>query len=140
MVPFQRPRYPGRTLYCLYRQRFLISPIMEELLFRGVLYAPVAERVGSRAAIGLLTVVNSFAHLQYTLETLPVAVLSFLLYCGYVRSLSLFVPITWHITWNLVIYLLYNPSFCALEPYLLLGLLAILTVVDSIWLLGRSGG
>ncbi len=117
----------------------LIWPIMEELLFRGVLYAPVAERVGSRAAIGLLTVVNSFAHLQYTLDTLPVAVLSFLLYCVYVRSLSLIGPIIWHITWNLVMYLVYHPSFHALEPYLLLGLLVILLVVDSVWFLGRSG-
>lgn len=118
----------------------LIGPIMEELLFRGVLYAPVTRRVGSSAAIGLLTVVHSLGHLRYTQETLAaVAVISFLLYCVYVRSLSLFGPIIWHITGNLVVYLFYHTSFYALQPYLLLSLLAILIAVDSIWLLGRSG-
>jgi membrane protease YdiL (CAAX protease family) len=116
----------------------LIWPFLEELLFRGVLYAPVARRVGKRAAIGLLTMVNSLAHLQYTQETLAVAVVSFLLYCLYVRSLSLVGPIIWHITCNLVICLVYRPPFNALEPYLLLGLLVILIVVDAVWLLGRS--
>jgi uncharacterized protein len=115
----------------------LILPILEELLFRGVLYAPVARRVGSPAAIGLLTVVNSLAHLHYTWETLVVAVGFFLLYCVYVRSLSLFGPIIWHITWNLVSHLDYRPSSYALEPYLLLGLLVLLIIVDSVWLLGR---
>jgi membrane protease YdiL (CAAX protease family) len=118
----------------------LIPPIVEELLFRGVLYAPVARRVGSRAAIGLLTVVYSLGHFEYTWETLAaVAVTSFLFYCMYVRSLSLFAPIIWHITWNLMIDLVYSPRCHALEPYLLLGLLVILIVVDSVWLLGRSG-
>ncbi|MGB6068016.1 MAG: ankyrin repeat domain-containing protein [Desulfomonilaceae bacterium] len=134
----QVPVSPGLDAILSVSIVVLIGPILEELLFRGVLYAPVAGRVGSRAAIGLLTMVNSLAHLQYTQETLAVAVVSFLLYCLYVRSLSLFGPIIWHITCNLVIGLVYHHSFCALEPYLLLGLLVILIVVDSVWLLGRS--
>lgn len=53
----------------------LIGPVLEELLFRGILYTPVARKVGVWKAMGLLAVVVSLGHLHYTpAQTLGMAV------------------------------------------------------------------
>lgn len=76
-------------------------PILEEVLFRGILYAPVARKIGAWKAMSLLAVVSSLWHLHYTgTYVLGNIVVSFLLYYGYVKRTSLYVPIIWHIAFN----------------------------------------
>ncbi len=42
-----------------------VIPVLEELLFRGILFTPVARRIGMWKAIGLLTVLGALWHLHF---------------------------------------------------------------------------
>ena len=80
-----------------------IAPFLEELLFRGILYAPVSRRIGSWPGIATLSAVGVLAHLSY--GVIPTAygyVVQFLLYSVYRRSKSLYGPIIWHMALNFV--------------------------------------
>jgi membrane protease YdiL (CAAX protease family) len=117
-------------------------PVLEELLFRGILYAPVARRIGAWKAMGLVSVVGSLSHVHYTaVETLYTIVIFFLLCYGYVRSTSLYGPIIWHATLNFVVFrsevataLTGYVGGQTLDRYYICGLFLLLLVVNSLWL------
>ncbi len=122
------------------------APVLEELLFRGILYTPVARRIGVWKAMGLVSVVGSLNHLHATeVQTLWLFALFFLLCYGYVRSASLYGPIIWHATLNLV---LFRPEVATaftgfvsgqtLDRYYLCGLFLLLVAVNSLWLAMKS--
>lgn len=75
-------------------------PIVEELLFRGLLYAPVARRLGSWKSMLLLALVFYLCHFLYGVHAIPNYVIIVLYYYGYTTSRSLWVPIIWHIFAN----------------------------------------
>ena len=78
-----------------------LGPAAEELLFRGILYAPVARRAGKWKAIMALSLVECLMHTNFGLaESVPQFLFWVLLYYIYVRNESLFVPIILHIGFN----------------------------------------
>lgn len=122
------------------------APVLEELLFRGILYTPVARRIGVWKAMGLVSVVGSLNHLHATeVQTLWLFAFLFLLCYGYVRSASLYGPIIWHATLNFVVF---RPEVATafagyvsgqtLDRYYFCGLFLLLLVVNSLWLTMKS--
>jgi len=78
-----------------------LGPAVEELLFRGILYAPVARRAGKWKAIMALSLVECLMHTNFGLaESVPQFLFWVLPYYIYVRNESLFVPIILHIGFN----------------------------------------
>ena len=78
-----------------------LGPVLEELLWRGVLYVPVAKKIGEWKAISLLPLVMAIAHLGYHAAAIFGGYLFFLsLYLLYRKSESLYGPIIWHISLN----------------------------------------
>ena len=73
-------------------------PVIEELVFRGILYTPVARRLGSWKAMAFLALVFDGMHLDRDgVETVLLYAAGFFLYYGYAKSRSLWVPIIWHV-------------------------------------------
>jgi len=94
----------------------VISPVFEELLWRGILYVPVARKVGTWQAIGLLSFVESLLHLHGGLhETAGHFLYGLLCFYFYKRSRSLYGPIILHIGRNLCVSRLVIGK--ALAPY-----------------------
>lgn len=147
------PAVPGRTIDELMRPLFAayvltvilavsVGPVLEEVLFRGILYPPVARRIGTWKAMALLSVTAALVHLPFTgAASLGHVVISFLLYYGYVKSGSLYGPIIWHITLNL--YVTCSDLAKLLAPYIEIttlgkcyfcGLLLCLVTINAFWL------
>jgi membrane protease YdiL (CAAX protease family) len=78
----------------------LIAPVFEEFLFRGLLFAPVARKFGVWKAMALLALVFDLCHLHWGIEAIPLYLVCFLLYLGYYKCRSLWVPIVWHVSMN----------------------------------------
>jgi membrane protease YdiL (CAAX protease family) len=65
------------TLYAL--SGVLVAPLIEETYFRGILFAALANRVGTLASILIVTIISSLVHLGHMLYVFPVmAVLGFM--------------------------------------------------------------
>jgi membrane protease YdiL (CAAX protease family) len=78
-----------------------LGPATEELLFRGILYAPVARRAGKWKAIIALSLVECLMHTNFGIEqSIPQFLFWILLYHIYVRSESLLSPIILHMAFN----------------------------------------
>lgn len=78
-----------------------ISPVLEELLWRGILYAPVARKVGPWQAAALLSLAEGLLHFQgYLPHTIGHFLSSLLCYYVYKRGKSLYAPIIIHIGYN----------------------------------------
>jgi len=126
------------SVYLLVLAVFVI-PVFEELLFRGILFTPVARRIGMWKAIGLLSVFGALGHLHFNIETIGGVVLWFLLYWIYVRSASLYGSIIWHMAFNFML-LRYAGVLASdidgntLDKYYTCGLLLLLLFVNSVWL------
>ena len=106
-VPFSDPLF--------YFQVALLYPVLEELLFRGVLQGYLSERLAGRAAgplslANLLTsVVFSLAHLIYRSGTTALQVFLPSLVFGYFREryAGLRIPIALHCYYNAGFYFLF---------------------------------
>ena len=80
-----------------------VCPPFEELLWRGILYAPVIRRISKWQAIACLSLTESLLHMPETVEALFWRFLGFLFrYFLYARNRSLYSPIIYHIGWNFV--------------------------------------
>jgi membrane protease YdiL (CAAX protease family) len=88
-----------------------VVPLVEEMLFRGVLYASLLERGGHALAIIVTAVAFAAIHLLAGASTIgPIVQLLLLaLYLGGLRAFtgSLWAPLAAHATWNLVASLVY---------------------------------
>lgn len=75
-----------------------VSPVLEELLWRGILYAPVARKVGTWQAVALLSLAEGLLHFQgYLPHTVGHFLSALLCYYVYKKSESLYAPIIIHI-------------------------------------------
>ncbi len=82
----------------------LFAPLVEEILFRGILY-PAIKRLGfARTALWLTTVLFALSHAN-TMTFLPLVLLSLLLTWLYERTGNLLAPILTHATFNLTNFL-----------------------------------
>lgn len=79
-----------------------VTPLLEELLWRGILYPPVIRRMPKWQTIACLSFAESLSHMQATIEILGLFLWFLLFYFVYVRSKSLYSPIILHIGSNLI--------------------------------------
>lgn len=100
---------------------------IEELVFRGILYAPVARRIGKWTAIVVLAFVECLIHVDIGVsQTIVVFVVFVLLYIIYIRTESLWAPVILHIGINMPLWLPKSmPTWAPLVP---------LIAVDIWWL------
>lgn len=123
-------------------------PICEELVFRGVAFAPVARRAGKWAAIVGLALVESLIHPEFaSLERSVLFVVFVAFYLIYIRTESLWGPVILHIGINLPLWQPYVIATAARDlqastlKFLFIGtpLLALL-ILDVWWLVKFLSG
>lgn len=77
-----------------------VAPVVEEILYRGVLYSPYRKRYGSTAAIIITSVLFSVSH--FGLSFLSTFIGGILLAILYEKTESLISPIIAHVAFNLI--------------------------------------
>ncbi len=77
------------------------APLVEEVLFRGLLYPAAKNHIGSRAAMWLTSLLFAASH-GSLLAAVPLAVFSVMLTWQYERTGNLLSPICTHAVFNLV--------------------------------------
>lgn len=92
------PKGPLGTVVTILLVAF-IAPLVEEVVFRGVLLSALRTRWGDTVGIVSSSVVFGFLHVS-ALAILPIIVLAVFLGLLFVRSRSLYVPIMTHIAFN----------------------------------------
>lgn len=75
----------------------VIAPITEEIMFRGVLYGFLSEKLGTNLAIAINIIIFGFLHPGHHISTGIMAIVFILLYQ---RTKSLIVPMLFHMIWN----------------------------------------
>ncbi len=83
----------------------LAYPILEEWIYRGILYPPLEKAVGRPAAVVLSGVVFQALHLTYGLAWPHYFVGGMILAWVFARSRSLIYPVLLHALWNLLVLL-----------------------------------
>ncbi len=86
-----------------------VGPIIEEIGFRGWLYAPFARKVGRRGAICLTSAIFTYTHFQSLPDKIPIFLIGLILAWLYDRTGSLAAPIVVHMfinSWIIYPYLL----------------------------------
>jgi membrane protease YdiL (CAAX protease family) len=114
----------------------------EELLFRGILYAPVARRTGKWLAIVMLSLVECLIHLKLDVPQSGLMFVVFVIfYCVYIWTESLWAPLILHIGINVPLWqpmsmaatARYLPSNIEEFLYIYLPIFTLL-IVDVCWL------
>jgi len=88
----------------------LLAPVFEELVFRGVLYAGLRQRLSATAAALAVTALFAAAHLPTSGIPWVQAVGGLLFCAAYELSASLWAPVLVHTAGNLALFLL--PLYC----------------------------
>jgi membrane protease YdiL (CAAX protease family) len=83
----------------------IIAPIIEEILFRGILLERFLHLMKPRYAIGLGAIIFAFAHLD-PLKIIMLIPLAFYLSFMYYRLRSIYPGIVLHASWNLLVLLI----------------------------------
>ncbi|MHC5039159.1 MAG: lysostaphin resistance A-like protein [Planctomycetota bacterium] len=78
----------------------LLYPVLEEWIYRGILFPPLEERTGRVSAILLSGLVFQALHLAYGIWLPHYFVGGMLLAWGFMRTRSLLYPIFLHALWN----------------------------------------
>jgi len=121
----------------------ILAPIVEELVFRGVILSRLSEWLSLRKSMWASSVLFGLIHLN------PVQILSstpagFLFAWQYVKSRNIWLPIVGHMVFNLAnVFLLHayslDPGSVAwLRPWVFVP--AVVMVAVPVWVLGRSKG
>lgn len=87
----------------------LISPVAEELFFRGIIYRKIRENLNAWISIGAVSLLFAFIHFYFSGQTLSQSLIPFLgslIFClGYEKSKFILTPILLHISGNFIIFL-----------------------------------
>jgi membrane protease YdiL (CAAX protease family) len=80
-----------------------LGPVLEELIFRGTVFFRLRTSIKNEwFRMTLIALAWAFIHLEYNYETrLLIFANGLLLGTALIRSRSLYIPIIFHITWNL---------------------------------------
>ena len=78
------------------------APVVEELIFRGVLFQSLRARVGVFPAMGVSAMVFGAVHFLPLLYSVALAILGFWLAAAFHRTGTLIVPVVAHATFNLI--------------------------------------
>ncbi|MEW6664819.1 MAG: CPBP family intramembrane glutamic endopeptidase [Thermodesulfobacteriota bacterium] len=82
----------------------LVSPVVEEFIFRGILYRAVRERQGIWVSTGFISLLFALIHIQFSSRSL-VPFLGSIIFClGYERDKSIWTPVLLHIGGNILIF------------------------------------
>lgn len=84
----------------------LISPVAEELVFRGLLYRKMREKWHPLLCIGLLSLAFALVHFIFSGQGLVPFAGSLIFCSGYEKTKSVLTPIFLHIAGNLMIFLM----------------------------------
>lgn len=85
----------------------VVAPIVEETIFRGLIYAPLYRKVGRCLAIILSSLIWTHVHFQPLLQSIGIFVIGVILAWLYDRRGSLLHPIVFHMfrnSWGLIYY------------------------------------
>lgn len=80
----------------------LLAPVVEEFVFRGVLFQALRQRIGLWPAIGISSIVFGLLHLLAPLYAVVLTILGFWLAAAFHRTGSIVVPIVGHATFNAI--------------------------------------
>lgn len=80
----------------------LLAPVVEEFIFRGVLFQTLRERIGLWPAIGISSMVFGLLHLLAPLYAIVLTILGFWLAGAFHRTGSIVVPIVGHAIFNAI--------------------------------------
>ena len=86
------------------------APLVEEVFFRGFLFAGFREKYGWKIAAGISAAFFALVHLQ-PLTALPIFLLGYLFAYVYERSNSLWLPILLHFSVNGFAFLLLGLAY-----------------------------
>jgi membrane protease YdiL (CAAX protease family) len=119
----------------------VVSPILEELLFTGIVYAPVARRIGTVKGMACLSLLRALLHLHANpIQTFCVFSLAFVCYWAYQRSESLYAPVIVHVGGNflssrfrLISCLPPSVDVATIDRLLLFGLVAAMLLINAFW-------
>ncbi len=94
----------GPALIAFYATACFLSPVAEELIFRGILYRTMREKL--RVWISILVVSSLFAFIHYYISGQAIMpFLGGLIFCiGYEKTKFILTPILLHISGNLIIF------------------------------------
>lgn len=94
----------GSKVIAFYATSCLISPIAEELFFRGFFYRVMREKWNAWVCMGIVSVLFASVHYYFNGQAL-VPFLGSLIFClGYENTKSILTPALLHMTGNLIIY------------------------------------
>ena len=95
----------GSTLIAFYIISCLLSPVAEELFFRGIFYRKMREKWNIWICIGVVSSLFAFIHYYFSGQAI-VPFSGSLVFCiGYEKTKFILAPILLHISGNLIIYL-----------------------------------
>lgn len=77
----------------------VLAPVVEEIVFRGVLLASLRQRWGDVAAIGVSSIIFALMHVHWVTMP-PIMLLAWMLGRAFVERRSLWVPIAGHAAFN----------------------------------------
>ena len=114
----------------------IIGPILEELLFRGILYNKLLEFNKHNKACFITSVIFSLVHFPNLITMIYTFILSFIMIYLYDKFKNLLAPIIFHIgintTMNILIYILVKDRILINSFLLLIGLFGIVSVLKLI--------
>jgi membrane protease YdiL (CAAX protease family) len=90
---------PQWVLWGLIGTAVITAPLLEEIIFRGLLLPACLKHRSPYVAIALVSILFATVHLNAT-SILPLTCLGIVLATAYIRTGSLLVPITMHMTYN----------------------------------------
>lgn len=114
----------------------IIGPILEELLFRGIVYNKLLTFNNHKKACIITSIMFSIMHFPNIITMIYTLILSFIMIYLYDKYKSLHAPIIFHIaintTMNIFIYILVKDSILINSLLLLIGLFGCLLVLKVI--------
>jgi membrane protease YdiL (CAAX protease family) len=98
-------RQDNPAMIAFYMTSCLLSPLAEELVFRGLLYRKMREKWNPWLCAGIVSPVFALVHLYFTNQVL-LPLLGGLIFClGYEKTKSILTPLFLHTGGNLAIFL-----------------------------------
>jgi len=92
-------------LIAFYITSCLLSPVVEEFIFRGILYRKVRENWNTWICTGVVSTIFALTHLCFNGQAL-MPFLGSLIFClGYEKTKFILAPILLHVSGNLIIFL-----------------------------------
>lgn len=96
---FRDPATPGWLVFFVLVVAVTLAPLVEELLFRGILLPVFARQVGTRGAVLLVSAFFAFIH-NHLASFAPLMAIAAIFSMAYLRTGSLRVPIIMHALFN----------------------------------------